>query len=79
MPDSAPSVAADDRPETEASRGADSGCAFADRCPHVMPRCRQQRPPLLLTDSGRAAACYLYEEATLLSQEQVAELSHGGA
>ena len=79
VPDSAPSVAADDRPETEASRGADSGCAFADRCPHVMPRCRQQRPPLLLTDSGRAAACYLYEEATLLSQEQVAELSHGGA
>ena len=68
--------AADGGPETEANQG---GCAFADRCPHVMSHCRQQRPPLLLTDPGRAAACYLYEGASLLSEEQVAELSHGGA
>ena len=63
--------------ETEASQAA-GGCAFANRCPHVMPRCRQHRPPLVLTDPGRAAACYLYEEATVLSEEQVAGLSHGG-
>ena len=69
-------TAADDEAETETNHG---GCAFADRCPHVMPRCRQQRPPLLLTDPGRAAACYLYEEAPPLSEEQVAELSYGGA
>lgn len=55
------------------------GCAFADRCPHVMSRCHRENPSLLLTDSGRAAACYLYEEATLLSEEEIAQLSHGGS
>lgn len=53
------------------------GCAFAERCPQVMPRCRHQRPPLVQTDTGRAAACYLYEDAPVLSEEQVAGLSHG--
>ena len=57
---------------------ASGGCAFAERCPHVMPRCRQQRPPLVQTDAGRAAACYLYEDAAVLSEEQVAGLSYGG-
>ncbi len=54
------------------------GCAFAERCSHVMPRCLQQRPPLVQTDAGRAAACYLYEDAAVLSEEQVAGLSYGG-
>lgn len=53
------------------------GCAFAERCPHVMPRCRRQPPPLVQTDTGRAAACYLYEDAPVLSEEQVAGLSYG--
>ncbi len=55
-----------------------SGCAFAERCPHAMPRCRKQRPPLVQTDAGRAAACYLYEDAMVLSEAQVAGLSCGG-
>ena len=63
--------------ETAASRGT-GGCAFADRCPHAMAHCREQSPPLLLTDPGRATACYLYEEAPSLSGEQIAALSHGG-
>ena len=53
------------------------GCAFAERCPQVMPRCRRQHPPLVQTDTGRAAACYLYEDAPVLSEEQVAGLSYG--
>ncbi|MCY3789158.1 MAG: ABC transporter ATP-binding protein [Gemmatimonadetes bacterium] len=57
---------------------ATGGCAFAERCPHVMSRCRQQSPPLVQTDAGRAAACYLYEDAAVLSEEQVAGLSYGG-
>lgn len=57
---------------------ATGGCAFAERCPHVMPRCRQQRPPLVQIDAGRGAACYLYEDAAVLSEEQVAGLSYGG-
>lgn len=56
-----------------------TGCAFAARCPHVMPRCRQEVPPLVLTDPDRAAACFLFDEAPPLSQEQIAVLSHGGA
>ncbi len=57
---------------------ATGGCAFAERCPHVMPRCRQQRPSLVQIDAGRGAACYLYEDAAVLSEEQVAGLSYGG-
>ena len=64
--------------EDEEILSTTGGCAFAERCPHVMPRCRQQRPPLVQTDAGRAAACYLYEDAAVLSEEQVAGLSYGG-
>ncbi|WP_418159739.1 ABC transporter ATP-binding protein [Benzoatithermus flavus] len=34
------------------------GCAFADRCPHVMPRCREQIPPPLPTGQDAFAACW---------------------
>jgi peptide/nickel transport system ATP-binding protein len=64
-----------DGPAPEDSGG---GCAFADRCPHVMARCRNRRPSLVRTDPGRAAACYLFEDSDLLSEAQVAALSHGG-
>ena len=74
---SAPETTTGEDIETEASQDT-GGCAFAARCPHVMRRCREKSPPLLLTDPGRAAACYLYEEATILSEEQIAGLSHGG-
>lgn len=39
------------------------GCPFADRCPHVMPICREAPPPLYRTDAHRAVACYLYRNA----------------
>ena len=64
--------------ENGAPHAAGGGCAFAGRCPHVMDRCRQQAPPLVRTDEGRAAACFLHEDAEVLSEEQVAALSHGG-
>ena len=64
--------------ENGASHAPGGGCAFAGRCPHVMDRCRQQAPPLVRTDEGRAAACFLHEDAEVLSEEQVAALSHGG-
>ncbi len=65
------------RGEGAAIPSTTGGCAFAERCPHVMPRCRRQPPPLVQTDTGRAAACYLYEDAPVLSEEQVAGLSYG--
>ena len=37
------------------------GCAFADRCPAVMQRCREAEPPLRETEAGHLAACWLHE------------------
>jgi oligopeptide transport system ATP-binding protein len=37
------------------------GCAFAGRCPQVMPICRQQEPPLRDHQPGHQAACWLHE------------------
>ncbi|MEZ4832110.1 MAG: ABC transporter ATP-binding protein [Caldilineaceae bacterium] len=37
------------------------GCAFAARCPHVMPICREQTPPLAEVSDGHLAACWLHE------------------
>jgi oligopeptide/dipeptide ABC transporter ATP-binding protein len=35
------------------------GCAFAARCPHVVPVCRAHRPPLqALGGAGRLVACH---------------------
>jgi len=36
------------------------GCAFAPRCPRVMPICRDERPPLHEIQSGHQVACWLY-------------------
>lgn len=35
-------------------------CRFADRCPHVMPRCRQEAPPRFQVGSTEVR-CWLYE------------------
>jgi len=37
------------------------GCAFADRCPHVMAICREQEPLLRAHEEGHEAACWLHE------------------
>jgi oligopeptide transport system ATP-binding protein len=34
------------------------GCAFAPRCPHVMARCRAERPRLRALGPGRRMACH---------------------
>ena len=36
------------------------GCAFADRCPDVMPVCRRETPPLKEVAAGHLAACWLH-------------------
>ena len=35
------------------------GCVFADRCPYVFDRCREERPSLSPCGPGRAKACHL--------------------
>jgi oligopeptide/dipeptide ABC transporter ATP-binding protein len=52
------------RPEAEVP--AQRGCPFADRCPHVMPICREAPPPLFQTDEHRAVSCYLYRDAPVM-------------
>ena len=37
------------------------GCAFAERCAHAMPRCREQVPPQTRAGAGQFAACWLLE------------------
>lgn len=36
------------------------GCKFHPRCPHSMPLCSKQIPPLLDVEGGRLVACHLY-------------------
>lgn len=38
-----------------------SGCAFHQRCPKAMDRCRENRPALLRTKDDRDLACFLAE------------------
>ncbi len=34
------------------------GCRYADRCPKVQPKCREQSPPLEYAGNGRKVACF---------------------
>jgi oligopeptide/dipeptide ABC transporter ATP-binding protein len=34
------------------------GCSFADRCPYVMDRCREEFPPAFQVTEGHSAACW---------------------
>lgn len=48
------------------------GCKFAARCPHVMPKCRSNAPPLYRTNPRRFTACYLHEAASPVSGAEIA-------
>ncbi len=37
-----------------------AGCAFAPRCPHAMPVCGREPPPMLELGPGHRARCWLY-------------------
>ncbi|MEO8133773.1 MAG: ABC transporter ATP-binding protein [Betaproteobacteria bacterium] len=39
-----------------------AGCHFAARCPHAMPRCRQDTPVAIADRQGHATACWLLHE-----------------
>lgn len=42
-----------------------AGCRFADRCPFVWAKCREQQPPLYPVDDTREAACHLVPEGRM--------------
>jgi peptide/nickel transport system ATP-binding protein len=47
-----------------------SGCRFNPRCPHAMPRCTTETPPVLQIGdrAGHWAACWLYDPATVAAE-----------
>jgi peptide/nickel transport system ATP-binding protein len=55
----------------EHSRRILRGCAFADRCPDVMPICSEVDPPLYRTDARSAAACFLYEHLPAIDTTEI--------
>ncbi|MCC7275554.1 MAG: ABC transporter ATP-binding protein [Alphaproteobacteria bacterium] len=43
--------------ETPGPLALPPGCVFQSRCPHVVPHCREARPPLAPIEPGHAVAC----------------------
>lgn len=58
----------------EGDFGSAKGCQFAARCPFIMERCRELRPPLFKLEPTQAAACFLYDESPRLENEDVSSL-----
>ncbi len=54
-----------------------ASCRFADRCPFVMPICREKEPPLFQTAEHRAAACFLYRESPEVASGDMGQLFVG--
>src|SRR5579862_8222379 len=48
------------------------GCAFAPRCPQVMPRCRDAAPPAFAPEEARVARCWLAEPIAVGADFRVA-------
>ncbi|MGI9592539.1 MAG: ABC transporter ATP-binding protein, partial [Myxococcota bacterium] len=40
------------------------GCAFADRCPEMLPHCAARQPALGSVEAGHEAACWLHDGAS---------------
>jgi peptide/nickel transport system ATP-binding protein len=47
------------RGEVPSALAPPRGCPFHPRCTHTLPRCREERPPLLEADPGHRVACWL--------------------
>lgn len=39
-----------------------TGCRFADRCAHVMPKCRKENPELIENSPNHKVRCHLYDQ-----------------
>jgi oligopeptide/dipeptide ABC transporter ATP-binding protein len=50
-----------------------TGCHFAPRCPHRMPRCTDEEIPLYMLDEGIKVRCVLYDLAAAVSADHRAE------
>jgi peptide/nickel transport system ATP-binding protein len=63
----------DEAPPSEMGRQAQEGvgCKFAPRCPHAFEPCLKAAPPLYHTTQHQVAACYLYEQHSVLPSEEM--------
>lgn len=50
------------------------GCAFASRCPFVMPVCTQEEPPVVQVEGGGMSACHLHATGPALQGRSVIKL-----
>lgn len=48
------------------------GCLFAPRCPHATEICSKERPAKFVLDRHRLAACFLYRDAPVLEEPNIA-------
>ena len=71
LPDPSHAWRAEEVQASIAGAGNRDACLFAGRCPHVMPMCVENPPPLFRTDEHRAAACYLQREAPAIDSRQM--------
>jgi peptide/nickel transport system ATP-binding protein len=59
-------------PAAPAERAASStGCAFASRCPHVMPRCLAAMPELFAPGPDQMVRCLLHENAPVCDPDEL--------
>ena len=52
------------------------GCPFVARCPHAMPRCATQLPPLYAPKPGQAVRCVLHQDAPRFAEAGLSDLLH---
>jgi oligopeptide/dipeptide ABC transporter ATP-binding protein len=60
--------------EEDTSLASQVGCKFAGRCPHVMEKCKSNRPPLYQIDDQHVASCFLYDSQGVLPGEDLGQL-----
>jgi oligopeptide/dipeptide ABC transporter ATP-binding protein len=56
-----------------------NSCRFADRCPHAMPVCIENRPPLFQVNGDRVAACFLHRDAPEIRTEEMGRVFVGAS
>jgi peptide/nickel transport system ATP-binding protein len=75
LPDLSKAWGGEEIPVTEANAArANDGCKFAPRCPHVMEMCWQNPPPKYMPDTQRLATCFLYRDAPVSPDPDVASV-----
>jgi peptide/nickel transport system ATP-binding protein len=74
LPDPGHAWRAEDVQSGVAGARGGNACRFADRCPHTMPVCVENQPPLFRGAQYRAAACYLYRDQPVLDRRAMTDV-----